>query len=88
MSGELYIQGFRTMYKPGYSSFRLGKLTFVYKTGATVASSPRVSSFSHLSVLLWAFDMASVSPSGSDPGAVGPGPWAGEGHGPTASLGI
>lgn len=72
----------------GYSSLRLGKLIFVYRTGATVASSPSVSSFSHLSVLLWAFDMASVSPSGIDPGGAGPGPWAVGGHGPTASLGI
>lgn len=79
---------FRAIYQPGYSSLRLGKLILVYSTGATVASSPSVSSFSHLSVLLWAFDMASVSPSGKEPGGVGPGPWAGVGHGPTASLGI
>lgn len=60
-------------HSPGNSAFRPGKLMFVYRTGATVAISPSASSFSHLSVLLWALDSVSLSPSaGAVAGTQGP----------------
>lgn len=70
----------------GYSSLRLGKFTLVYRTGATVASSPSVSSFSHLSVLFCAVDMESPSPSGPGP-AAGPGGWPGPAQAPPTPPG-
>lgn len=55
--------------RPGYSSLRFGKLTLVYRTGATVASSPSISSFSHFRVLFCAVDMESPSTSEAAAGA-------------------
>ena len=61
--GQSNRKQWHTLHLPGNSSFRLGKLIFVQRTGATVAISPRASSFSHFSVLLWAFERVSFSPS-------------------------